>query len=112
MKKPLSEAQIIRILQEQALPQRRLCPAFGFSRSAQPYPSSIEEHALRKRLRELAAENRRFGYRLLHILLWPEGWAINHKKLYRLYKEEGLSVRKRKGRKNTIFTCINLLLAI
>lgn len=52
--------------------------------------------ALRQRLRELAGERRRFGYRRLHILLRREGLAINHKRVYRLYREEGLSVRQRK----------------
>jgi putative transposase len=64
--------------------------------------------ALRQRLRELAAERRRFGYRRLHILLSREGWAINHKKLYRLYREEGLTVRKRTGRKRAIGTRMKL----
>lgn len=43
---------------------------------------------------ELAGELRRFGYRRLHILLDREGIAMNHKKLFRLYREEGPSVRK------------------
>jgi putative transposase len=51
------------------------------------------------RLRELAAEQRRFGYRRLHVLLRGEGHAVNRKKTQRLYREEGLSVRRRRGRK-------------
>lgn len=54
---------------------------------------------LRSRLRELAAEQRRFGYRRLHVLLRGEGHVLNRKKTQRLYREEGLMVRKRKGRK-------------
>jgi transposase InsO family protein len=54
---------------------------------------------LRGRLRELAAEQRRFGYRRLHNLLRAEGHVLNRKKTQRLYREEGLTVRKRKGRK-------------
>ena len=54
---------------------------------------------MRSRLRELAAEQRRFGYRRLHILLRAEGHVLNRKKTQRLYREEGLSVRKRNGRK-------------
>ena len=50
-------------------------------------------------LRELAAEQRRFGYRRLHILLRAEGHVLNRKKTQRLCREEGLTVRKRKGRK-------------
>jgi putative transposase len=52
--------------------------------------------ALRQRLRELAGERRRFGYRRLHILLRREGTQVNHKQVYRLYREEGLPVRQRK----------------
>ena len=54
---------------------------------------------MRGRLRELAAEQRRFGYRRLHILLRAEGHVLNRKKTQRLYREEGLTVRKRKSRK-------------
>lgn len=51
------------------------------------------------RLRELAAIRSWFGYRRLHILLKREGVVVNHKKLYRIRREERLSVRKRGGRK-------------
>jgi putative transposase len=54
---------------------------------------------LRLRLRELAAARPRFGYRRLHILLRREGWAINHKKTYRLYREEAPGVRVTRRRK-------------
>ena len=57
-----------------------------------------------QRLRELAAQRRRFGYRRLHILLRREGMMLNHKKLYRLYREERLTVRKRGGRKRALGT--------
>lgn len=45
-----------------------------------------------------------FGYRRLHLLLGREGWQVNWKKLYRIYREEGLTVRKRGGRKRAIGT--------
>jgi putative transposase len=57
-----------------------------------------------QRLRELAAERRRFGYRRLLILLRREGMAANHKRVYRVYTEERLTVRKRGGRKRTLGT--------
>ena len=53
-------------------------------------------------LRELAQQRRRFGYRRLHILLRREGVRMNHKKLYRLYREERLTVRRRGGRKRAL----------
>ena len=59
---------------------------------------------MRHRLLELAQQRRRFGYRRLHLLLRREGVMLNHKKLYRLYREERLMVRKRGGRKRAIGT--------
>lgn len=59
---------------------------------------------VRQRLRELAGERRRFGYRRLGILLAREGMTMNHKKLLRLYREEGLAVRRRRGRKRATGT--------
>ena len=52
----------------------------------------------------LASERRRFGYRRLHILLAREGVLLNHKRLFRLYREERLGVRKRGGRKRALGT--------
>jgi putative transposase len=59
---------------------------------------------LRQRLRELAAERRRFGYRRLGYLLAREGMTPNHKKLLRIYREENLRVRRRGGRKRALGT--------
>lgn len=59
---------------------------------------------VRQRLRELAGERRRFGCRRLGILLAREGMTMNHKKLYRLYRKEGLAVRRRRGRKRATGT--------
>ena len=58
-----------------------------------------DDGALRALLKALAAERRRFGYRRLHLMLKPEGCRVNHKKLFRIYREERLAVRKRGGRK-------------
>ena len=63
-----------------------------------------EETAIRERLRELAAERRRFGYRRLGWMLAREGHTVNHKKLYRIYREERLMVRRRRGRKTALGT--------
>ena len=59
---------------------------------------------LRERLKVVAGERRRFSYRRLGILLQCEGFAVNHKKLFRLYREEGLAVRRRRGRKRALGT--------
>jgi putative transposase len=55
-------------------------------------------------MRTIAQERRRFGRRRLHVLLKREGYVINHKKLFRLYREEKLAVRRRGGRKRAIGT--------
>ena len=55
--------------------------------------------ALRLRIRELAEARRRFGYRRIHVLLAREGWRVNHKCVFRLYREEGLAVRAKKRKK-------------
>ena len=80
--------------------QRRACRVIAGARSSVRYHRSRAEDAgLRTRLRELASERRRFGYRRLHQMLKREGWVMNLKKLRRLYSEERLQVRQRKGRK-------------
>jgi len=63
-----------------------------------------DDGAIRVRLRALAMERRRFGYRRLGYLLVREGIGVNHKKLFRLYTEEGLTVRCRRGRKRALGT--------
>jgi len=75
--------------------QRRACSTVGADRTSVRYRSvRPDDRAIRDRLRELAAERRRFGYRRLHILLGREGVHLNHKKLRRLYREERLQVRR------------------
>jgi putative transposase len=85
--------------------QRRACGLIGMEPRVYRYRSTRPGDAgLRKRLRELAAERRRFGYRRLHLLLKREGVVVNWKKLYRLYRDERLTVRKRGGRKRALGT--------
>lgn len=85
--------------------QRRACGLVGIDPRVYRYRSTREDDAeLRSRLKALAAERRRFGYRRLHILLRREGVDVNWKKLYRVYREERLTVRKRGGRKRALGT--------
>jgi len=85
--------------------ERRACSLLGADRSTVRYRSRRPvDEALRARLRSLAAERRRFGYRRLGLLLAREGLRPNHKKLRRLYREERLQVRRRGGRKRAIGT--------
>ena len=61
-----------------------------------------DDPKLRERLVALARERRRFGYRRLLIFLRREGFVVNHKRLFRVYREERLTVRKRGGRKRAL----------
>ena len=92
-------------MKEKSYSQRRACALAGIdprvNRRRSKRPADTE---FRTRMKELASERRRFGYRRLHILLKREGWEVNWKKLYRLYREEGLTVRKRGGRKRAVGT--------
>ena len=82
------------------VPTRRACAVVGCNRATFYYRSRRRDVTpLRMRLRELAAARPRFGYRRLHILLRREGWRINHKKTYRLYRVEQLGVRVRRRHK-------------
>ncbi|XZG71820.1 IS3 family transposase [Chitinibacteraceae bacterium HSL-7] len=63
---------------------------------------------MRQRLRELAAQRRRVGAPRLHVLLQREGWHINHKRVERLYREEGLSLRLRHRKKRPSNLCVVL----
>ena len=80
---------------------RRVCRVVGLSRSRWHYRSRRGDDAeLRERLRQLAAERPRWGYQQLHILLRREGRVVNHKRVLRLYREEGLAVQRRRRKKH------------
>jgi putative transposase len=80
--------------------ERRTCRLVGLRRSTQRYrPRRRDAGALLGRLRELAAARPRFGYRRLHLLLRREGVSVNAKRVYRLYRAEGLAVRIRRRKK-------------
>lgn len=81
--------------------ERRGCAALRFDRSTHRYrPIRDEEAALRKRMREIASVRVRYGYRRIHVLLRREGWAVNHKRVQRLYREEGLNLRVKRPRRH------------
>jgi putative transposase len=90
--------------------ERRACAVLSVDRKTVRYRSKRPvEAALRSRMRELAAARRRFGYRRLHVLLRQEGWVHNRKKTQRLYREERLMVRRRRGRKRATGMRVPLL---
>lgn len=83
--------------------ERRACRIAGIDRALVRYRAiKGDDGELRARLRALAHERRRFGYRRLHVLLRREGWAVNKKRVQRIYREERLMVRKRGGRKRAL----------
>jgi putative transposase len=85
--------------------ERRACCAIPVHRATIRYRSRRpDDLGLRERLRTLAHERRRFGYRRLHVLLRREGYVVNHKRIFRLYREERLLVRRRGGRKRALGT--------
>ena len=85
--------------------QRRACKLVRIAPKTYRYASKRPaDEPLRQRLRELASERRRFSYRRLHILSRREGVVLNTKKLYRLYREERLMVRRRGGCKRALGT--------
>src|SRR5689334_6085535 len=91
------------MMERYGLSQRRACRLVGINRSSLSYrPRRPDDSAARERLRELVAERRRFGYRRLGWLLAREGHVMNRKKLYRIYREEKLMVRRRGRRKRAI----------
>jgi putative transposase len=93
------------------LSERRVCRIIGCVRMTVRYHSRRPDDAdLRQRLRALAHERRRFGYRRLHVLLRREGFQVNHKRLFRLYREERLMVRRRGGRKRALGTRAPMLI--
>nr|WP_254055688.1 IS3 family transposase [Ruegeria sp. EL01] len=93
------------VMDRHGLSERRACELADLHRSVFQYRKQNQgDEALRNRLRELANERRRFGYRRLGILLAREGFEVNHKKLFRLYREEGPAVRRRRSRKRALGT--------
>lgn len=80
--------------------ERYACSCLGVALSSQRYrPRRPPRHELRARLRELAQERVRWGYRRFHLLLAREGVTVNRKCVYRLYRDEGLAVRRRKRKR-------------
>ncbi len=87
------------------LSERRACSIVGADRKMVRYRSRRPpDTELRARLRDLANERRRFGYRRLFILLRREGEPSGVNRIHRLYREEGLSVRKRRARRKAVGT--------
>lgn len=94
---------VVHFRQNFEMSQRRACSLVGADRSVIRRRSvRPDDHVVRGRPRELAAQRRRFGYRRLLILIRREGTLFNHTKLRRLWAEERLQVRRRGRRKRVL----------
>jgi len=103
-KKPLKPARkrelLSEVLEDYEISERRACRLVMLHRSVCRYEEhGRDDRALRMRLKELAYTRPRYGYRRLTILLQREGWPVNHKRVHRIYREEGLMVRTKRRKK-------------
>lgn len=92
--------EVVEFIKTRNISERRSCRLVSLNRKSCRYRRKDKPgNNLVKRVRELAVENPRFGYRRIHALLKREGWAVNQKRVYRLWKQESLSLPKRLERK-------------
>lgn len=101
------------MVNEHHLSERRACRLVGLSRDCYRHRPSLDAatEALSSRIIELAHERRRFGYRRIHDLLRPEFTGVNHKRVYRLYRNANLAVRRRRKGKRPVNERVPLQLA-
>jgi len=89
------------LLKDYQISERRACEVIRIQRSSHRYQSVSDDQAvLRMRIKELAMIRIRYGYKRIHILLLREGWHVNHKRVYRIYREEGLSIRTKRPKRH------------
>ena len=98
--------------------ERQVCFALQISRSSFRYRSvAADDSALRLRIREITEARVHYGYRRVHVMLRREGWRDNHKRIYRLYREQGLScvsnarggTNRRSGDNRSLRGCIRIM---
>ncbi len=101
-----------------AVSERTACDAGGVARSSVRYASvAAPQEPLRQRLRDLAQARVAYGYRHLHVLLCREGWPVNHKRIQRIYRDEGLTQQRKrpkrpKRRRSAAPRVVRLLLGV
>ncbi len=94
MRKVRAKVVLPHVRQAWRLSERRACAILDVNRKTLNYKSvKRDDAALRMRIREIATTRVRFGYRRIHVLLRREGWLANVKRVARIYREEGLSMR-------------------
>ena len=90
------------LMKEYKLSERKACSLAGANRSTVRYSSKKnKKKSLEQKIKEIALENRRYGYRRIHRVLRRQNWQVNHKAVYRIYRRLGLKVLKRGGRKRS-----------
>jgi putative transposase len=90
---------VLRAMRDHPISQSRACALVSVDPKTVRRERPPDNPEIREAMHKIAEKRRRFGYRRVGILLERKGITMNHKKLYRLYREEGLSVRRRRGRK-------------
>lgn len=88
------KATVEQLRSEYAFSERRACRLIGLAVSTYRYQQRSKDASLCKQLTALARENPRYGYRRLHVLLLRRGTSANHKRVWRVYREAGLSVKR------------------
>ncbi|MCX5799926.1 MAG: IS3 family transposase, partial [Candidatus Eisenbacteria bacterium] len=100
--RPAQKRERVEHLQEAyRVSERRACAVVEIWRASHRYRSRRRDDvALRMRIREIAETRVRYGYLRIHVLLRREGWCVNHKRVYRIYREESLNLRRRRPRRH------------
>lgn len=101
------------MVSEHHLSERRACRLVGLSRDSYRHPPQADQATveLHEKIVEIAHVRRRFGYRRIHDLLRPQFPGVNHKRVYRLYRQANLAVRRRKKGKRPVNERVPLQLA-
>ena len=89
----------LKTMRDHEISQRRACRIVGVDPKTVRRDRPPDNTDVREAMSEIAGKRRRFGYRRIGVLLARKGHVMNHKKLYRIYREEGLAVKRRRGRK-------------
>lgn len=88
------------VRQAVGMSERRACELVAIHRSSQRYRARRrDDEAVRARIVAVARRHRRWGYRMVHDVLRRQGWEVNHKRVHRIYVEEGLQIRRRRRKK-------------
>ena len=105
----VAELRKLKQFEEENTKLKRLVKVTAFARSTHRYQSVIDpQDLLRIRLKDLAKTRVSYGYRRLHILLLREGWQINHKRVYRIYRQEGLTLKNKRPKRRFVSSTLRI----